>query len=211
MFLKSWMRLAVPAAAVVSLGGAACADVVFNNGLENDLASAVEGVVVVADNPNGPPFVTSLNFLAGASSTMDLDVTGSSIVRVFAGSSIGDDLVATNSSTVYMTGGSVGDDIRVRNSSVFHLSGGLVSDTVAARENATLYIYGYGFNWDYGAIAAGTGTITGFLSDGTAINYAFDRGTSGNYTGTIELVYAVPSPAGIALLGLAGIFRSRRR
>ena len=54
-------------------------------------------------------------------------------------------------------------------------------------------------------------TVTVKLSDGTAISYDFDRGTTGAYTGTIELINAVPSPAGLALLGLAGLVRSRRR
>ena len=177
----------------------------------NDFSGSASGLVIVADNPNGPPFATTLNYLAGATSTDDLNATGSSFLNVFAGSIVGDDLNVSGSSTAYMTGGTVVDDIRVRNSSVFHLSGGSIGDSVAARENATLFIYGYDFNFAYGAITAETGVLTGLLSDGTAISYDFDRGTTGAYTGTIELINAVPSPAGLALLGLAGLVRSRRR
>ena len=198
-------------AAVFVSCGIAQADLVFENGLENDFSGAASGRVIVNDNPNGPPFATTLNYLSGASNTDDLNTSGSSVVRVFAGSFIFDDFNVSGLSTAYMTGGTVGDDIRVRNSSVFHLSGGSIGDSIAARENATLYVYGYDFNFAYGAIAAETGVLTGFLSDGTAISYAFDRGTTGAFTGTIELVYAVPSPAGIALLALAGLSRSRRR
>ena len=205
-----WMCSAAAAAAFVSCA-VAHADLVFDNGLENDFSGSASGKVIVANNPNGPPFATTLNYLAGASNSDDLDATGSSVVRVFSGSFVFDDFNVTGSSTAYMTGGTVGDDLRVRNSSVFHLSGGSVGDSVAARENATLFIYGYDFNFAYGAIAAETGVLTGFLSDGTAISYAFDRGQTGSFTGTIELVYTVPAPAGIALLALAGLTRSRRR
>lgn len=211
MLSMSWMRVAMSATVVASCGGAACADLVFNNGLENDFSGSASGRVIVANNPDGPPFVTTLNYLAGATNTDDLISTGSSLLRLFAGSFVFDDLSAQDASTVVMTGGTIGDDVRVRNNSVFHLWGGSIGDTIASRENSTLFIYGYDFNWGYGAIAAETGTLTGFLSDGTAISYAFDRGTTGAFTGTIELVYAVPSPAGIALLGLAGLVRSRRR
>ena len=209
--MNSKNGLYTAAIAAVFVSCVAHADLVFNNGLVNDFSGSASGLVIVADNPNGPPFATTLNYLAGATSTDDLNATGSSFLNVFAGSTVGDDLNVSGSSTAYMTGGTVVDDIRVRNSSVFHLSGGSIGDSVAARENATLFIYGYDFNFAYGAITAETGTLTGFLSDGTAISYGFDRGTTGAYTGTIELVYAVPSPAGLALLGLAGLVRSRRR
>jgi len=213
MFSTSWMYAAAPAAAVVHCGGIARADLVFNNGLENDFSGTADGNVIVADNPNGPPFATTLNLLADASNTVgsDLNVSGSSIVRVFAGSTIGDDLNATGASSVFMTGGTILDDIRVRNFSVFHLWDGSIGDSVAERGTATLFTYGYGFNWGYGATAAEEVQLTGFHSDGTALNVSFDRGTAGAFTGTIELVFTVPAPAGIVLLGFAGLRRSRRR
>jgi hypothetical protein len=172
----------------------------------------VSGLVRVEDNPSAPPLVTSLDWLAGGSNTAgsDLDVKGSSRVRVYGGV-IGDDLNALNDSRVSVYGGTISDDIRVRNSAVLNLYGGTITDSVAARENAILNIYGSGFNFADGPIAANTGTITGYLMDGTAFSYVFDRGTTGNYTGTINL-FTVPEPGTLGLAGTAalGLFLLRR-
>jgi len=187
-------------------------------------ALAAVGAVIVADSVD-PPAHTTLNYLAGASNSIgsDLNATGSSTVNIFTGSLVGDDMNATGASMVNIYGGTITDDIRVRDASVVHLWGGSIGDSVAARENAFLYIHGYGFNYAYGAygahgaygaygsIAADTGVLDGFLSDGTAFSYGFDRGTVGAYIGSIVLVEAVPSPAGLAVLALAGLVRSRRR
>jgi len=179
------------------------AAVVYNNGAYNTLNTTVSGAVSVEDNPSGPPFVTSLDWLSGGANTVgqDLDTKGSSIVRVYGGT-IGDDLNALTNSRVKVYGGTILDDIRVRNNAVLDLYGGSIGDSVAARESATLNIYGWGFNYADGAIADDTGTITGFLLDGTPISYVFDRGTTGAYTGTINLV-TIPEPATLTLAGLA--------
>lgn len=213
MFIRETaVRAALAAVAGLSSVGVAHADLVFNNGLVNDFSGAATGAVIVADSVD-PPAHTTLNYLAGASNSIgsDLNATGSSTVNIFTGSLVGDDMNATDASMVNIYGGTITDDIRVRDASVVHLYGGSIGDSVAARETATLFVHGYGFNYAYGSISDDTGVLSGFLSDGTAFSYAFDRGTVGAYTGSIVLVEAVPSPAGLAVLALAGLVRSRRR
>lgn len=204
--------VAIVAASGLSVVGVAHADLVFNNGLVNDFSGAADGAVIVADRVD-PPAHTTLNWLSGASNSIgsDLNATGSSVVNIFTGSLVGDDMNATGSSLVNIYGGTIVDDIRVRDSSVVHLYGGAIGDSVAARENATLFVYGYGFNYAYGSISDDTGVLSGFLADGTAFSYDFDRGSAGAFTGSIVLVEAIPSPAGLAVLALAGLVRSRRR
>lgn len=78
--------------------------------------------------------------------------------------------------------------------------------------HGALNIYGSGFNYAYGSMAAGTGTLTGTLSDGSALNTTYELLSSGSYNGAINLIYSpVPEPSSAALLALGGIALLTRR
>lgn len=204
-----WMFLALTG--LVLLGtGSARADRIFNNGLVNSFSGTDPGFFIVRDNPFPPPLTTTLNVLPGAQSGDDLRAYGTSIANVYGGI-IGDDLYGYDSSVVSVFGGVISDDIRALGTSRINLRGGTITDSVGAREYSVVTIYGTGFNYAYGTITDATGTITGYLADGTPLNSPFDRGT-GN-TGTIILAEPVPEPSTCALfsLGIGGLALWKRR
>lgn len=155
---------AVAVASCACAAGVANADVVFNDGPANDDAGSATRAVIVADNPLGPTVTSTQDDLAGASGSAgrDLTATGSSIVRIHAGSLVGDDMHATGSGVVTITGGSIRDDIRARDLGVVHLHGGSTGDSVAPRDRAALDIFGQGVDVALGAIAADRGVVRGF-------------------------------------------------
>lgn len=111
---------------------------------------------------------------------------GNGIVTV-TGGSVGQELGATDNGTVTMSGGSVDPNLFAWENATVTITGGSVGNVLEARTNATIYLDGTGFQVngtplvngdklsDFVTLAEGyyTGTITGTLSDGSALDNTF--------------------------------------
>ncbi len=85
-----------------------------------------------------------------------------------------------------------------------------MSEFLTANDASTVTFVGSGFNYPYGEIPDGSGSLTGTLANGDPIDVWFD------VDGDASIVLAVPEPSSIALLataafGLMGCARRRRR
>lgn len=137
-----------------------------------------------------------------------------------------DDLVhAADESSFNMHGGDVYGILATKHGE-FNLRGGTIATLLVTRENATVYVYGSGFEVtttngtlplsygdrlsDYGILANDslnnylTGTLSGILEDGTGINNVF------NIYDTSDIVI-VPEPISLLVLALGGAAVLRRK
>ena len=81
-------------------------------------------------------------------------------------------------------------------------SGGGARNHIVALDNSTKTIDGSGFNFPLGALDPLSGNLTGFLSDGSSIDWQFSRDASAQ-------IFVVPEPtsATLCLLGtIAHVF-----
>lgn len=133
---------------------------------------------------------SELHFFGGKV-TDQLAVFGTSIINVFAGDFPNDFHINDNSKTnVY--GGNFPYGIFTHYNGQLNIYGGFFDDTIKAFDTSEIIFSGYGFNYPDGDITAISGTLTGFLDDGTPINIEFGRAT----TATITL-NSVPEPVTI--------------
>lgn len=121
------------------------------------------------------------------------------------GGSVGDHLIAYNNATITMSGGSVGF-LEAWGDADITMSGGLIEHQLRAYDNGILYLYGSDFEVngtplvnddklsDFGTFDANyyTGTITGILADGSALNNSFYIYNTGDYEGTGDIIIAGP-------------------
>jgi hypothetical protein len=81
---------------------------------------------------------------------------------------------------------------------------GGVMEGVESWDNSHITIHGTGFNYPYGPLTDKSGTLTGTLHNGQAINCYFHTYDNGS-------IVLVPEPATIVLLGIGGFFLKRKR
>ena len=157
-----------------------------------------------------------------------LSAGGNSIVTISGGSAFGG-LSTEYNGTIIMTGGSVGSGISVDDDGTFTLSGGSVDGLLYTELDGTIYLDGTGFEVDgtpleygdklsdFGILTTDAGgydyyggTITGILTDGSALNNEFQILEPGQYEGTGD-IYIIPEPATLLLLGLGAVMVRRKR
>jgi hypothetical protein len=145
---------------------------------------------------------STLNFYAG--DVEYLHVNDSGKLNVFGGKA---SFTARDSGTVNVIGGD-GHGVDAYDASKVSISGGVIQGIVAGWTSEThtcvVTIEGSGFNYPYGAIADASGTLTGTLADGTAIDCPFE--THGGAS-----IVLVPEPAALSLLALGALAMLRRR
>ncbi len=109
--------------------------------------------------------------------------------------------VVSDSEDCFITGGIIWGDIYScdENNNV-SISGGTIHGVITSCDQASITIYGTEFNYEYGAIPALLGRLTGVLQNGDAISADFLR-----YSSNSNIILAVPEPATLLLLGLGGL------
>jgi hypothetical protein len=124
------------------------------------------------------------------------------------GGEVSGDLYVVGKAHLDMSGGSIGGDLKAAGLAFVVIRGGSIGGSIAALEVWTVIeIHGTSFDMPFGDVLASSGTITGFLDDGSAIAVPFTRGLGA----TIRLV---PEPgatlAGVAALAMLLLLRARR-
>ena len=195
-------RVLFPIAAILLLNFCAPdagADVIYDNGLVNDLSTYQSGSAQVIDGPGGA--ITTLNVLPGGEIQFDLLADQNSIVNV--------------------SGGVIRDDLTAAGFSVLTVSGGQIGAGPNALGNGRVIVLG-NFNFAYGDYDSGSGLadqfLTGTLADGTTIgNQIFIYDDAIVTLAPAPDVTPVPEPSTFALsaLGLLTLgsvgWRRRRR
>ena len=99
-----------------------------------------------------------------------------------------------SSGMINMTGGTT-EYLRAGDSGTINLHDGIVSEYLNAWDSATVYIYGFGFNYESNGGNWNGGQLTGFYLDDTAFTIdLYD-------TQTYNHINLVPEPASLLLLG----------
>ncbi|MHC4104138.1 MAG: PEP-CTERM sorting domain-containing protein [Planctomycetota bacterium] len=138
----------------------------------------------------------------GSSIEFTLDTFGSSQVTVSQGM-IGDSLRANNNSTATILGGEIGWNLKAQADSRISLYGGSIEHMLNAEDTSIITVYGSNFNYGLGEILDPTGTLTGILSNGDAINNDF-------YISTNASMVLVPEPATLLLLVFGAVMLRKR-
>ena len=115
-------------------------------------------------------------------------------------------VTASLTAEVNIFGGSNSGQVFAQNDSSVDVRGGSVAREFVALDGSAISIFGSGFNLPIGDIGARSGTLTGFLSDGTPLNNSFVRATTAKITLVPE-----PSTALLFATGLATMAVRRRR
>jgi hypothetical protein len=120
---------------------------------------------------------------------------GSALVNGSGGLSDRTGVLARGNSRISIFGGSI-------------LAGGTgdgARHELQALDNATIMVYGSGFNFPFGPISALSGTLTGNLRNGNPIHWSFTRGAGA------EIVLAVPEPVAGLLMMLGAALHAAMR
>jgi hypothetical protein len=133
-----------------------------------------------------------------------------------SGGSIGFELFTWDNSQAIISGGSIEYDLNTSGESYVEISGGLIGDELNIKENSLIEIFGSSFMVDgipvnYGQITTGsidefgrlTGTLTGILQSGEAMNNIF-------YIEPDATIFLIPEPTTLLLIGI-GVLCFRRK
>ena len=191
---------------------------VYNNAGITMSGGLAEGVIGAGDN--------STVDVSGGTIGSHLIATDNSIINL-TGGLVGSSLEAWHDSSIYMLGGSVGDNLSTWDNASITISGGTVGNIFSIKNNGVIYLDGTGFEVDGNPLVYGdklsnfgtriengiydyfTGTITGILSDGSALNNLFMIFNVESLAGTGDIII-IPEPATMLLLGLGGLMLRKK-
>lgn len=184
------------------------------------------GVVTGELEASGSSTIT----MTGGTVKDDFIASGYSTVTMLGGS-LESNFQAKYNGTVIMTGGTVAGTVSAVDNANFTLSGGSIGNLLGAGQNGTTYLDGTGFKVDGQTLSYGdklsdfvplfeyrlegnifdyyTGTITGTLADGTALNNEFKIYNTGNFAGTADIII-IPEPCSLVLLSLGGLMLRKK-
>jgi len=138
-----------------------------------------------------------------------------------------DRLDAYDSSTIHFSGGSIlnfegfdsstinidGGIIRylwMKESSIAHLSGGQIQSDIGIYDDTSyVHIYGYEFDYDPSGGGYNDGLVTGYWPDGELFSITLSN-REDVITYDQLIFHIIPEPASILLVGIGGIFFSRK-
>ncbi len=108
---------------------------------------------------------------AGTGTTVNI-VDGCDVIRAFAGDSA--ELVLCEDSGAKLYGGQIGDKLIACDRTTVFIEGG-TTDAIDAQDTSEIRILGGGYNYPIGHVSDTSGTLTGTLLSGDALNVSFDR------------------------------------
>ncbi len=159
-------------------------------------------------------------------SVRTMDAYDNSTITVLDG--ISDGIRSFNNSNVTVLGGKVGEYFYALDNSSINISGGTINGELRAYDNGIIYLIGSDFevggqalsygdrlsdfgtyveNIDYGYHYE---TITGSLSDGSALNSLFKIYSTGLWGGTCDIII-IPEPATLSLLTLGAMLAGSKK
>lgn len=179
-------------------------------------AGIVTNVLIMSDNS---VFTMSGGLLGNALAALN----NSNIEMI--GGQITSEINAGHNSSVTISGGNVHGGAKANNDAVVTVFGGLFGDIFLTRNNGTIYLNGTGFAVngtpvssgarlsEFGTLVPGdfsfyTGTVTGILSDGSALDQEFKIYNT-DAIDNAEII-VIPEPATLLLLGLGGLVLRKR-
>ncbi len=120
----------------------------------------------------------------------------------FKGGQINGSLMSSGNCEVIVEGGTVGE-LTSNGESRVNVYGGQISWQIHATQNSSMFIYGTDFTIDglsvgYGPISAMSGTLSGILYSGEALNVSFDIIENAS-------IMLIPEPATVLLLGIGAV------
>ncbi|TWT77635.1 hypothetical protein Pla123a_14310 [Posidoniimonas polymericola] len=200
---------------------------IFSNGESNvvDASNSPIDGAVIRDSPEGDPtevIVLEGGVISNAISIVDSSVLhlrggelstyvqGGGASRIFIESGVVGTQVAVYGAAVATISGGSMNELIAAPGGVIALSGGVVNERMRAGGGGTINVIGRGFNYPAGPLPVTSGTLTGFLADGSFLSTPFISDFRG--VGMINLV-VVPEPTSMLLLALGGLWltpRSRR-
>lgn len=149
--------------------------------------SVIESVADHVWVEDGPEFFTALDVLSGGV--------------------IGGDLTASGASFVRLRGGTVEGSLFARDAAAVEILRGAIGGAIEARDASVVTIFGSGFDLPLGAVAATSGTLAGFLTDGTPFVWDFARDAGASIVLAPE---AEAIGAALAAMAALGVVRHRR-
>lgn len=131
---------------------------------------------------------------------------GASWLYLSGGGVIGGNLAVTGTSLVRTNGGHIEGSLVVSEAAAVEIRSASISGFIEARDDASITIYGTGFDLPLGAVEATIGSLAGFLLDGTPFVWDFVRDS------TAEIILAPePEASSLALLAIGALVALRRR
>ena len=179
-------------------------DIYGGNGRDIDTSFASHATIALHDGTVGHVVASqdSTFTMHNGHIQRGLEVGTRALVTIYEGQ-IDEGIVGE--ATLRLLGGAVNGGLNPGSVADWHVEGGEFDDLVAV-SNATVTIVGSDFNYPYGPLPT-SGTLTGTLANGDAVNATFARAS----TATITL----PEPGAEGLVGglllLVGLARRRRQ
>jgi len=127
-----------------------------------------------------------------------------------SGGSVSEEICAHNNSTVNISGGNVSNKVSAYDTSILNLSGGSIANLIAWNSSTVIFegydfTLGQGLSWGLdGQTIFGTGILTGIWFDHTSFVIPI------TYHNTDATILAIPEPATLVLLSLAGLFLRKK-
>ena len=202
------------------VGSVICSDqaiIIIDGGAGDSVGACNNGQIFFSDG--------AFNNIGGGGASSVLHITGGSLVAgpgsggnslssgglvTISDATLHGEITANGFADFRINSGIILGNITTQSSGVVEIIGGSLSGDLLALDSSMIVLIGPYFNFPFGDITANSGTLTGILADGTALDVNFGRSS----TGTITLVPA-PEPSALTSLGfgiamLALLYRRRR-
>ena len=152
-----------------------------------------------------------VNMSDGVIAGSSIRVEGSSTFNMSGGRNNGTGEIGNYyGGTINISGGEPGVVMNGYNGGTVNISGGDWEDMIYAYNSGDINIYGYGFQFDRYGGKYGDGLLTGFWGDYTPFSINYYDAEIHDYTYQHVILYEIPEPATLLLLGLGGVLLRKK-